>query len=69
MSKDLNVKTIFYEDTISPKVAKLIAEEVGAKLELLSPLETLSAEQESNGEDYISIMKSNLEGIYKALNE
>ncbi|NLW42735.1 MAG: zinc ABC transporter solute-binding protein [Tissierellia bacterium] len=69
VSKDLNVKTIFYEDTISPKVAKLIAEEVGAKLELLSPLETLSAEQESNGEDYISIMKSNLEGIYKALNE
>ncbi|NLD18326.1 MAG: zinc ABC transporter solute-binding protein [Tissierellia bacterium] len=69
ISKDLNVKTIFYEDTISPKVANLIAEEVGAKLELLSPIETLSSEQEANNEDYLSIMRTNLEGIYKALNE
>ncbi len=68
-SKELGVKTIFYEDTISPKVANLIASEVGANLELLSPIEILSPEQEDSGDDYLSIMKSNLEKIYKALNE
>lgn len=69
VSRELDAKTIFYEETISPKVANLIAEEVGASLELLSPIETLSPEQEKNGENYLTIMKSNLEGIYKALNE
>lgn len=68
-AKQHDVKVIFYEDTISPKVAELIANEVGAELLLLSPIEALSEEQIAKGENYLSIMEQNLEGINKALNE
>ena len=67
--KDKNIKTIFYENTINPKVANLIATEAGAKTIMLSPLESLSNEQEMNKEDYLSIMQDNLDKILEALNE
>ena len=69
LCREKDIKVIFYEESISPKVADLIANEVGASLELLSPIEVLSKEQLDAGKGYIEVMADNLKGLDKALNE
>lgn len=61
------VKTIFSEDLVSPKIAQQIANETGASCEVLNPLEGLTEEQLSQGEDYFSVMEDNLDKLVKAL--
>ena len=68
-AKENNVKTIFFEELVSPKVAETIASEIGAKTAVLNPLEGLTDEEISAGEDYFSVMESNLEALTQALNE
>nr|WP_246824692.1 metal ABC transporter substrate-binding protein [Olsenella sp. HMSC062G07] len=61
------VKTIFSEELVSPKVAQSIADATGAKVEVLNPLEGLSDEELAAGDDYFSVMRSNLDELKKAL--
>jgi len=68
-AKENNIKTIFFEELVSPKVAETIAFEVGAETDVLNPLEGLTEEQISAGEDYLSIMGNNLEALIKALSK
>jgi zinc transport system substrate-binding protein len=63
------VKTIFFEELVSPKVAKTIAKETGANAKMLNPLEGLSNKKIKAGEDYFSVMKQNLAAIKEALSE
>ncbi|TFE26918.1 metal ABC transporter substrate-binding protein [Cohnella luojiensis] len=63
------VKTIFFETLVDPKIAQTIADEIGAKTDVLNPLEGLTDEDISKGLDYIGIMENNLAGLVKALNE
>lgn len=65
--KKNNIKVIFAEDIIDPKVADTIAKEARIKTEFLNPLESLTEEEVKNNEDYISIMTSNINKIYEAL--
>lgn len=65
--KSQNIKVIFSEDLVSPKVAKQIADATGATCEVLSPIEGLTDEQIAQGEDYFSVMESNLDELMKAL--
>lgn len=62
-----DVRVIFFEETVSPKVAEIIAEAVGAETGVLSPLESLSDERQAAGADYISVMRENLEALRAAL--
>lgn len=66
-AKENNVKTIFFEELVSPKVAKAIAKEVGAQTDMLNPLEGLTDEAIAKGKEYISVMRDNLEALKKAL--
>ncbi|MEO3946239.1 metal ABC transporter substrate-binding protein [Gorillibacterium sp. CAU 1737] len=68
-AKENNVKTIFFETLVDPKIAKTIAEEVGAGTAVLNPIEGLTDEDAQKGLDYIGIMTNNLEALKKALNE
>lgn len=68
-AKENNVKTIFFEELVSPKVSETIADEIGAKTAVLNPLEGLTDDEISVGEDYFSVMESNLKTIEDALNE
>lgn len=68
-AKKKKINTIFFEELVSPKVAKTIAKEIGAKTEVLNPLEGLSDEQIESGEDYFSVMRTNLQQIKDALEE
>lgn len=60
--KKNNVKTIFVEDMVSPKVSNTLAKEVGAKTEKIYTIES-----KEDGKDYIASMKTNLEEIYNSL--
>lgn len=62
-----NIKYIFYEELVSPKVAQSLAQETGVELLPLNPFEGLEQEEIDNGENYISVMEQNLENIVKAL--
>lgn len=62
VAKQEKVTTIFTETLVSPKVAEILAQEVGAKTAVLDPVES----QPSNG-DYLSAMRQNLSTLQAAL--
>ncbi|ACT01712.1 metal ABC transporter substrate-binding protein [Paenibacillus sp. JDR-2] len=68
-AKEHQVQTIFFETLVDPKVAQVVADEIGAATDVLNPLEGLAAEDIKNNLDYIGIMTNNLEALKKALNE
>ena len=68
-AKKNNVKTIFFEELVSPKVSKTIAKELGAETKVLDPIEGLSEDQQELGADYFSVMESNLQTLKEALNK
>ncbi|HEV7754754.1 MAG TPA: zinc ABC transporter substrate-binding protein, partial [Mycobacteriales bacterium] len=59
-----NVKVIFFETLVSPKIAETLAAEVGAQAKVLDPLEGLKAGSDA---DYISVMRTNLVTLRSAL--
>ena len=66
-AKKHQVKIIYFEEIASPKVAQTLANEVGAKTEVLSPLEGLTKEEQDKGLNYVKIMKRNLDSLKKSL--
>lgn len=66
-AKQNNIKTVFDTKNESSKVAKTLADEIGAQVKAISNLENLTDEEESEGNDYFSVMKSNLETLKEAL--
>ncbi|MDR6550005.1 metal ABC transporter substrate-binding protein [Paenibacillus qinlingensis] len=68
-AKEKQVKTIFFETLVDPKVAATIAKEINAKTDVLNPLEGLTAEDKKNNLDYIGVMTNNLHALKKALDE
>lgn len=63
LTKKKNVKVIYFEEMTSGKVAKTLAKEIGAKTEVLNPLEGLTKEEQEQGLDYIGVMKKNLDAL------
>ncbi|MBT2696135.1 zinc ABC transporter substrate-binding protein [Bacillus sp. ISL-40] len=63
LTKKDNVKIIYFEELTSSKVAQTLADEIGAKTEVLNPLEGLTKEEQEKGLDYIDVMKKNLEAL------
>lgn len=66
-AKKHNVTVIFFEELVSPKVAQTIADAIGARTDVLNPLEGLSDKQQAAGDDYFSVMRQNLETLKTAL--
>ena len=65
--KKNGVTVIFTEELVSPRVAEVLAREVGFGTEVLSPIEGLSPEAAKRGDDYFSLMRSNLRQLKRAL--
>ena len=61
LAKELNIKVIFAEESTSIKTSQVIADEIGGKVLVLSPLEITS------NDNYISKMTQNLENLKEAL--
>lgn len=60
------ISTIFYEEAVSDAIAQKIADETGAKVDTLNPLETLTEDDLGAGKDYISVMRENMSKIKEA---
>ncbi|WP_028991585.1 metal ABC transporter substrate-binding protein [Thermoanaerobacter thermocopriae] len=67
--KSENIKYIFTEPLTSPKPIQTIAKETGIQILHLNTIEGLTKEDVKKKEDYISLMKQNLENLKRALNE
>ncbi len=63
-----NVKYIFFEKLVSPKLSQTIASEVGAKTLVVDPLEGLTQDEINQGKNYLSIQRQNLANLRLALN-
>jgi zinc transport system substrate-binding protein len=63
-----NVKYIFFESLVSPKLSQTIANEIGAKTLVLDPLEGLTPEALAQGQNYLTVMEQNLHNLRIALN-
>lgn len=61
------VKAIFSEELVSPKLTEAIAGETGAKVYLLNPVEGLTEEQTKAGDNYLTLMEKNLATLKQAL--
>jgi zinc transport system substrate-binding protein len=59
--------TIFFETLVSPRIAETVARETGAKTAVLNPIEGLKPDEAKAGENYFTIMKSNLAHLRVAL--
>lgn len=67
--REHNVKYIFFETLVSPKLSETLAREVGARTLVLNPIGNLTSEQVNKGEDYLSVMRQNLANLKIALGE
>ena len=63
-----NVRYVFFETLTDPKLAKLVAEETGAEISVLDPLEGLNEEGRKKKLDYLQIMQRNIHNLQIALN-
>ena len=61
-ARENGVTTIFFEDLVSPKTAQSLADEVGARAEVLSPIEG----RPETG-DYLTAMRADLAALRTAL--
>lgn len=59
--------TVFSEPLVSDRLAETVAREAGVDVAILDPLEGLSTERLDAGEDYLSVMRSNLAVLREAL--
>ena len=66
-AKKENIKYIFFETLVSDKLAKVVAQEVGAQTLVLNPLEGLTQEEMKAGKDYLAVMRENLANLKTAL--
>lgn len=59
--------TIFFETLVSPRIAETVADETGAKTAVLNPIEGLKPDEAKAGENYFTVMRSNLAHLRAAL--
>ena len=65
--KDNDIKIIFAEELVDPRLAQVIADEAGAKVLLFSPIEALAKDEIGQNITYIDKMEKNLDALKVAL--
>ncbi|MFA5954069.1 MAG: zinc ABC transporter substrate-binding protein [Patescibacteria group bacterium] len=67
LAKSENIHYVFFESLASPKLSQTIAEEIGATILPLNPLEGLTQQEMTSGKTYFSEMTQNLTNLRTAL--
>ena len=65
--RESGATTVFAEPLVSSRLVETVAREAGVEVAALDPLEGLSEERRAGGEDYLSLMRSNLAALREAL--
>ncbi len=68
LAKKYRIKVIFFEIRVRDELAKVLAEEVGARTLVLNPGANLTKEQLKSGKTFFDIMEANLENLKDGLN-
>ena len=61
--RETGATTVFTEPLVSPRLAQTVAAETGGTTAVLDPLEGLTPEEESAGDDYFTVMRRNLAAL------
>lgn len=67
LARALNLTHVFFETLVSPRVAEVIADEVGAQVLVLNPIEGLTAEERAAGKTYFDLHRQNLANLRLAM--
>lgn len=67
IARGRDIKYIFFESMVNPKVSEVIASEVGAEVLVLNPLGGLARDEIDAGKSYLSVMRDNLNNLQLAL--
>lgn len=67
--RERDVRYIFYEPMVSPRIAETVAREVGAEILPLTPIGGLTKQDVERGHGYFESMQQNLVNLKKALGE
>jgi zinc transport system substrate-binding protein len=62
-----DVSVIFFEENLPSDLAETVAREIGARTDVLDPVETLSDEQLATGESYLTVQRANLAALRAGL--
>ncbi|GLV75171.1 metal ABC transporter substrate-binding protein [Streptomyces hygroscopicus] len=65
IAKKDKVNTVFFETLVSDRTAKTLAGDLHLRTDVLDPIEGIGSK--SKGDDYLQVMRSNLEALRKAL--
>lgn len=65
--KENDIKVIFSEDLIDPRLSEIIAAEAGAEVMIFSPIEGLTDEEVSQGITFLDKMEQNMGALQVAL--
>jgi zinc transport system substrate-binding protein len=65
--EERGVTTVFVETLLSPEIGETVAREAGVGTAVLNPLEGLTEEELERGENYVSVMRANLEALRAGL--
>jgi zinc transport system substrate-binding protein len=66
-ARTMRIRTVFFEENVSDKMARLIAREIGADVRVLNPGHNLTPEQFSARVTFLDLMRQNLEGFKHGL--
>lgn len=66
-ARDRGIRYIFFETMVSSLLAETIAREIGGGILVLNPIENITHEEVERGDDYFSLMESNLRNLQIAL--
>ncbi len=65
--KEKNIKVIFVETMVNPKISRAIAKDASTSVDVLNPFEGLTQKEISDGQNYFSVMEQNLNKLKDAL--
>ncbi len=68
LAKENEVKYIFFETLVNPRLSEVIAKEAGAGTLMLNPIEGLSEAEIKQGKTYFTVMRENVKNLKLALN-
>ncbi|KAB8129011.1 ZinT/AdcA family metal-binding protein [Gracilibacillus oryzae] len=69
IAENHGLKYVFFEQNVTPKVTEVVREEIDAEPLRIHNLSVLTEEDINNNENYITLMKTNLEALTKALSD
>ena len=65
--KEKNINIIFYEELLNPRLAQMISQESGIKMDLLHGAHNITKKERNDNVRFIDIMRENLMKLEKAM--